>query len=56
MVDGISLTGYYQMILKQKYNGSTLADEMMEKMNDGLFNSLKGQSKFNLDFNLCEIN
>ena len=36
------------------YNGSTLADERKEKMNDELFDNTKGQSKFNIDYTYGE--
>jgi hypothetical protein len=39
---------------KKKHNGTTLADEMMEKMNDGLYDSMKLQFKFNIEYNYIE--
>jgi hypothetical protein len=31
------------------YNGTTLADEMMENMNDGLFETMQHKFKFNIE-------
>ena len=38
----------------KSYNGSTLADEMMDIMSDGLFDDLKGNFKFNIDYTYGE--
>ena len=38
----------------KNYNGSTLVEEMMEKMNDGLFDDMKTKFKFNIDYNYVE--
>ena len=32
------------------YNGSTLVAEMIEKMNDGLYDGMKPNFKFNVDY------
>ena len=49
----IHLTGLYQLILNN-YNGSTLAADMMEKMNDGLYDDMKGTCKFNIEYTYVE--
>ena len=38
----------------RNYNGTTLAEEMMEKMNDGLYDNMKGKFKFNIDYQYTE--
>ena len=53
MVLMIHLTGLYQLILNN-YNGSTLAADMMEKMNDGLYDDMKGTCKFNIEYTYVE--
>jgi hypothetical protein len=38
----------------KSYNGTTLADEMMETMNNGLYDSMKLQFKFNIEYKYIE--
>ena len=38
----------------KNYNGTTLAEEMMEKMNDGLYLDMKNKFKFNIEYNYVE--
>ena len=38
----------------KNYNGTTLAEEMMEKMNDGLYLDMKYKFKFNVEYNYVE--
>ena len=38
----------------RNYNGTTLAEEMMEKMNDGIYDNLKDRFRFNVEYQYTE--
>lgn len=50
-VNGTSDKSYWILPVDFKnYNGTILADEMMTKMNDGLYDNMKDKFKFNVDY------
>ena len=49
----IHLTGLYKLILN-KYEGSTLTEEMLEKLNDVLYDDMQGEFKFNVEHKYVE--
>ena len=54
-VNGAYDTSYWILPTDFKnYNGTTLAEEMMEKMNDGLYEDMKLKFKFNIEYNYIE--
>ena len=54
-VDGKIEKSYWILPVDFKnYNGTTLADEMMEKLNDGLYTDMKNKFTFNIEYDYIE--